>query len=253
VLGLSTDMSFVPVDRLRKVVASGFSGVRLTEKDSLPLAFVMSRRAFLYGGHPKRRGLTLVRGLDYREALTLSGETERLGRTRYLATTRGEWIVDRDLVRVDPVRSLPQFATGGRKWIDVSLSRQTLVAYEGTKPVFVTLVSTGSDGPEVAEPKRATIQGIFRVHTKHVTATMQSDEVGDEYELLDVPYVQYFSEGYALHGVYWHDEFGQRKSHGCVNLSPKDARWLFQFTDPPVPLAWHGAMAKQGTRIYIHL
>jgi lipoprotein-anchoring transpeptidase ErfK/SrfK len=76
--------------------------------------------------------------------------------------------------------------------------------------------------------------------------------VGDEFDLRDVPYVQYFKEGYALHAAYWHDGFGTPRSHGCVNLSPLDARWLFSWTEPSVPSAWHGAMSGHGTLISIH-
>jgi lipoprotein-anchoring transpeptidase ErfK/SrfK len=60
------------------------------------------------------------------------------------------------------------------------------------------------------------------------------------FELRDVPWIQYFASGYALHGAYWHDVFGVPRSHGCVNLAPIDARVVFRWTDPPVPEGWHG-------------
>ncbi len=60
------------------------------------------------------------------------------------------------------------------------------------------------------------------------------------FELRDVPWIQYFSAGFALHGAYWHDVFGIPRSHGCVNLAPIDARIVFDWTDPPVPEGWHG-------------
>ena len=67
-----------------------------------------------------------------------------------------------------------------------------------------------------------------------------------------MPFVQYFHEGYALHAAYWHDDFGHTHSHGCVNLSPKDAAWLFKWTDPHLPSGWHGAMTREGTIVYVH-
>jgi lipoprotein-anchoring transpeptidase ErfK/SrfK len=68
-----------------------------------------------------------------------------------------------------------------------------------------------------------------------------------------VPYIQYFQDGYALHAAYWHDQFGQPKSHGCINLAPLDARWLFFFTKPDLPLGWHGVMrALTGSVVWIH-
>jgi hypothetical protein len=99
----------------------------------------------------------------------------------------------------------------------------------------------------------ATVRGTFLIHAKHVSATMDGDEATDSYDLRDVPYIQYFSEGYALHGAFWHDDFGKPRSHGCVNLAPADAAWLFEWTDPVVPPEWHGAVnAEGGTLVYTH-
>ena len=135
----------------------------------------------------------------------------------------------------------------------MSILRQSLVAYEGTRPVFATLVSTGVDGLGDPEETHSTVRGAFVIHTKHVTATMDSDEEGDVFDLRDVPYVQYFHEGYALHGAYWHDSFGIPRSHGCINLSPPDASWLFAWTEPEVPNGWHARLQLHGgTLVYIH-
>jgi lipoprotein-anchoring transpeptidase ErfK/SrfK len=81
---------------------------------------------------------------------------------------------------------------------------------------------------------------------------MSGNAADDEYDLRDVPYVQFFKDGYAFHAAFWHDTFGQPRSHGCVNLSPPDARHLFSITDPPVPLRWHSALSTEGTLVYIH-
>ena len=74
--------------------------------------------------------------------------------------------------------------------------------------------------------------------------------------LRDVPWVQYFKGGYALHAAYWHDDFGRGRSHGCVNLSPIDARYAFFWSSPTMPEHWHGAYAggpfEGGTTIYVH-
>ena len=75
------------------------------------------------------------------------------------------------------------------------------------------------------------------------------------YSIEDVPYVLYFNRSYALHGAFWHRNFGVQMSHGCVNLAPLDARRVFFFTDPPLPEAWHGAWAtpeRPGSRVLIH-
>jgi len=169
-------------------------------------------------------------------------------------TKDGQWISDRDASRIDPAKNMPGWGNAGEKWIDVNITKQVMMLYEGTDPVFATLVSTGEAGLEDAKHTTATKRGIFRIHTKHVTATMASAEIGEEFELQDVPYVQYFDkEGYAIHGAYWHDRFGVPKSHGCINLSPEDARRLFHWTEPKVPVGWHGALLPlTGTVVFIH-
>jgi len=76
------------------------------------------------------------------------------------------------------------------------------------------------------------------------------------YQLRDVPYIQYFASGFALHAAYWHDVFGKKKSHGCVNLSPIDAHRVFMWTEPAVPEGWHGVNTGeelgQGTTVIVH-
>ncbi|MCK6593516.1 MAG: L,D-transpeptidase [Polyangiaceae bacterium] len=149
-------------------------------------------------------------------------------------------------------KRLPAWASAGRKWIDVSILNQTLVAYEGEKPVYVTLVSTGADG--LGDPKKthSTVQGTFLIHTKHISVTMDGEN-GEEFDFRDVPFVQYFTEGFALHGAYWHDDFGTPRSHGCINLAPVDAAWLFNWTTPEVPKGWHAALSlKRGTLVHTH-
>jgi len=79
--------------------------------------------------------------------------------------------------------------------------------------------------------------------------------VGEEFELMDVPWVQYFKAGFALHAAYWHTEFGRPRSHGCINLSPIDAYRIFHWTEPQVPTRWHSITAGddvgEGTLIHV--
>jgi hypothetical protein len=249
--GLTTDLELVPLDRVNRVRPSEFRGVALGDGVSLPVVFVRSRHALLYAGSPER-GLAIARPLGHREVVAITGKSALVGGTRYLETRAFDWLADVELVRLDPPEHFPTWATGSRTWIQVSIGAQTLVAYVGREPVYATLVSTGAGGLGDPAETRATPRGEFLVHTKHVTATMSGDEVGDEFDLRDVPYVQYFSGGYAFHAAYWHDAFGAPKSHGCVNLSPSDARWLFHFTEPAVPRGWHGAFSlRDGTLVSI--
>ncbi len=114
------------------------------------------------------------------------------------------------------------------KWIEVNLSHQTLTAWQGERPVLSVPVSTGTS----ATP---TVTGRFRIYTKRTSQTMS----GPGYYLPDVPWVMYFYQGYAIHGTYWHNNFGVPMSHGCVNMRIPDAEWLFRW-------------APQGTLVYVH-
>jgi hypothetical protein len=249
--GLTTDLELVPLDRVNRVRANEFRGIALGAGVSLPVVFVRSKSALLYAGGPEM-GLRILRPLGFREPVAVTGRSAFFGGRRYLEAQGGDWLADAELVRIDPPKRLPTWANGQKTWIHVSIAAQTLVAYVGRDPAYATLVSTGADYLADATESRATPRGEFLVHTKHVTATMSGDEVGDEFDLRDVPYVQYFSGNYAFHAAYWHDAFGAPKSHGCVNLSPIDARWLFHFTEPPVPRGWHGAFSlREGTLVSI--
>jgi hypothetical protein len=249
--GLASDLSVLPTDRLRPIRGSDFRGVEIGKEVSFPFAFVRREGA---------KFVRLVRGkleeageAGYRTVVPLTGKQQFFRNRLHYETKQGAYISDRDASRIDPAKRMPAWGKNGERWLDVNVTKQTLVAYDGEKPVFATLISTGEAGLDDHEKTTATKRGIFRIHTKYVTATMSSDEVGEEFELRDVPYVQYFEDGYALHGAYWHDRFGTPKSHGCINLSPEDARRLFFFTEPALPTGWHGVLRPlTGTVIFIH-
>ncbi len=151
-----------------------------------------------------------------------------------------EWMQAADLAR--PHLSAPPEEVGpNERWIDVELASQTLVAYEGARPVYATAVSTGR-GP--AGSDSATPPGVHRIWVKVFTSDMDNverDDLDAHYSLEDVPYVQFFDHAVALHGTYWHRGFGHVMSHGCVNLAPLDARTLFDFTGPRLPAGWVAA------------
>ncbi len=114
----------------------------------------------------------------------------------------------------------PPEAIDEERWIDVSLSEQRLRAYERGEVVRTALVSTGL-------PQTPTPPGQFRIWIK----LRYDDMSGPDYYLEDVPYVMYFYRGYGLHGTYWHSNFGQRMSAGCVNLPREEAAWVYDFAD----------------------
>ena len=114
------------------------------------------------------------------------------------------------------------------KRIEVNLAQQRLTAYEQGGAVFSTVVSTGRRGVE-------TPTGHFVVRQKRPSRHMAATD-GNGFDLPGVPWVSYIHwTGVALHGTYWHNDFGTPRSRGCINLTPADARWLFRWTTPVVP------------------
>jgi hypothetical protein len=224
--GLSTTLKLIPTDRLRPIRGSEFHGFNIGADVEFPFAMV------------RRAGATFSDGqaAPFRAALPLSGKQRFINGVLHYETREKQWISDRDASRIEPAKKLPRWGKQGSRWIDVSIAKQTLVLYQGETPVFATLISSGEAGLAASESSTATKRGIFRIHTKHLSTTMSSSEVGEEFELHDVPHVQYFDVGgYALHAAYWHDRFGTPKSHGCINLSPEDARRIFEWTEPALP------------------
>jgi len=114
---------------------------------------------------------------------------------------------------------VPPSTTGSGHWIDVDLSQQRVYAYDGDTVVNSFIVSTGTW-------QTPTVTGQYHIWIKLVSTPMS----GPGYYLPGVPYTMYFYKGYALHGTYWHNNFGTPMSHGCVNLSIPDAEWLYNFS-----------------------
>jgi hypothetical protein len=221
--------------------------------DKLPIGFVLHRtkRWLLDANHKVLSLGPNSTPMNRFDAVGLTGEKERVGGIEYWETDEGWWLRSVDATKTEPGPTPERLGEHGEheKWIDVNLKRQTLVAFEGTTPVFVTLVSSGRNEHE-------TPPGSFHIREKHIAATMDADTAADgPYSIEDVPYIQYFNSGYALHGAFWHAAFGNVKSHGCVNLAPWDAKSLFGWTDPQLPPGWHAAFAtkeKPGTRVIVH-
>jgi hypothetical protein len=186
--------------------------------------------------------------------LEFAGEPTTVDGVAFRRTTAGFWIRVADAMVATP--EPPSDLAEKEKWIDVDLSRQLLVAFEGKHPVYGTRVSSGRHWSWDPEHDHPTPTGTFRIYEKHVSTTMDGDIAADgPYSIEDVPWVMYFQGGYALHGAFWHNHFGSTRSHGCINLSPIDARELFFWTEPSLPKGWHGVFqtaSQTGTRVVIH-
>lgn len=123
------------------------------------------------------------------------------------------------------LRSAP---ADGARWIEVNLTNQTLTAWQGDVAVLHTSVSTGTY-------RTPTVTGRYAINTKYSSQRM----TGPGYDLPGVPWVMYFYSGYAIHGAYWHNNFGTPMSHGCVNMRPGEAEMLYSWAD-------------YGTEVYVH-
>ncbi len=137
-----------------------------------------------------------------------------------------------------------QPAYPGEKWIEVNLTAQQVTAWQGDVPVFTFAASTGL-------PNTPTVTGKYHIYWKLEKALM----TGPGYYLPEVPYTMYFYGGYGLHGTYWHNNFGQPMSHGCVNLETGNAQKLFEWADPVIPSGQTQVTASAdnpGTLVVVH-
>jgi L,D-transpeptidase catalytic domain len=141
---------------------------------------------------------------------------------RQLAITKG--------YNLSPVPRLPAVATWTpalwQRHIEVNLSTQQLVAYEGDLRVYSAPVATGKDGFN-------TPVGEYAIYDRYAMQTMIGSGGGETWNVPNIPWVMYVVGGVALHGTYWHDAHGSgvRMSHGCINLRIDDAEWLYRWAD----------------------
>lgn len=378
---VTTDLRLAPATKIKPDTGSPWHGVELDQNLTLPLAFIRAQGARAY---KIMKGKVVPSGdLDHRSVVGLTGKMRTIEGVKYYRTRDKTWVHQLDVGLAVPPATWPEDAEKGKKWIEISIGNQTLVLWEGKRPVYATLISSGQAGLDDPKKTTATIRGTFSIRNKHITATMDSnesssvggkanttavsmgpvEESGDDknepksegkkdpasaprpkaksaakdskgaqggskaaqkapaagaakakspapaaakpkppaakggaggprdraapaaaapkdghhpivpkkgdgvygvtkrrgegtFQLRDVPYIQYFESGYALHAAYWHDVFGTPRSHGCVNLSPIDAHRIFFWTDPPMPDGWHaintGEEMGEGTTVIIH-
>lgn len=216
------------------------------DEPSVPFGWVAEDRTLVYS-QPAEQGPAetlprLSRVRVYALHGTGSRAFARIGPNRWVRADKIRW------VSPAPPPEEVNIATRER-WIDVDLTSQTLIAYEGTEPVYATMVSTGGE-------RFPTLPGVFRIWGKYLYRTMDNTEASrlrSHYRFEDVPWVQFFDGDRGLHSVYWHDHFGIPRSHGCVNLSPRDARFLFAFTSHSLPPGWTFRVipAGQGTLVRV--
>nr|WP_255665760.1 L,D-transpeptidase family protein [Myxococcus sp. AS-1-15] len=230
----TTDGQYLEARVLREYRPSAFVGVDAEQMSELssPFAWAQSRL--------KPTAPVVVRVAPDEKAAretvlpprTLVAVRELSPDGRWVLISEDHW-VSRDDLHVAWFTHAPPGVEPGERWLDVDLEAQVLVAYEGERPVYATLVSSGKPGTDTPE-------GLYRVWIKFAEADMTGSGTAgnDTYRVATVPWTMFFERDYALHTAYWHDRFGEPTSHGCVNLSPRDARLLYTWAAPEVPTGW---------------
>ena len=240
----STRYWWVPRDGTDVVSPNPFKGVEVDEDTDLPFIWVTDPTALLCpetehpepdaGPEPCARAQRHKRYpfLERREAAGI-----------WYRTSNNQFIASTQVALIDRIKKRPPQAGPDERWIHVDLRNQFAALYEGDRMQYVTLISSGDEGHD-------TPTGTFRVESRHITKTMDNEEdVTTSYFIQDVPWVLYFKGAYGLHGAFWHDRFGLRSSHGCVNLAPHDAKRFFEFaTAPEIPEDWHGIYTPPGAK-----
>jgi hypothetical protein len=251
---LSADLMWLKKEEVTLYPEVTFHGVELGGEYRLPLAFFRQR-----GGHKYRRDEAgkLQKSTDtfvLQSVVALGSEVQIQRGQRFFRVAEGDdWVRETDAVLPTPRSLTPWGARVGTEdktklapknahhsWIEVSVLGGWLLAYEGTRAVYATLISPGrggipQDGKDTLEIA-ATPTGTFPISGKIATVTMQAP---GEYVHSDVPWTQNFQKPYAIHTAYWHNNWGNLQSGGCINVSPIDGKWLFEFSEPVLPKGWH--------------
>jgi hypothetical protein len=213
------DRSWIKRGDAKFVEASRFTGVTLLNGLQFSFAWVLGDMMTSPepGAQQSMDGRFLAR---YTMVNLFSKHTTEDGWDWYMVG-ENQWVEQRNLSIARRIER-PETITQDR-WLAIDLYEQNLVAYEGETPVFTTIVATGLPGTDTNE-------GTYDVWAL-IDRDPMSGAVGapNFYSLQSVPWVMYFDDGISLHGTYWHDLFGFRRSRGCVNLTISDARYLYEW------------------------
>ncbi len=214
---------FVHEDDILQLPASDFRGVALTQQPQRPFGWIVqdvqpSRQP---DGEPDPSFEEMPRFTLFEIYDAQLGEEDWI----WYDIGDGRWIRQTYVSIVD-VSPRPDDVGPNDFWTEVDLYEQTFAAYEGDQMVYATLISSGLN-------RWPTREGLFQVWDRYKEYKMSGAEGQEDYYFLeDVPYIMYFDDlmGIALHGTYWHDRFGYKHSHGCVNMPILDAEWVFNWS-----------------------
>lgn len=235
---LAPDMTLIPRDRVDPVPVPELPGIEVEPgtPGPFPVAFLWLREApklRIEGGEARATGELWPR----HAFVPVTGERVRLGAKTYRETREGAYLDDELATILAPRGERPRAVGPADKWVEVRVTRGFLVAYVGAQPVFAVPISPGAAG--LGPRGHVTPPGTFAVYTKALSWDMSGVERGQPWKVDEVPWVAFFKDNYALHGTWWHDDFGRPRSHGCVNLPAAAAKRLFDWLDPPLPEGWY--------------
>ncbi len=235
---------YVSAQHILPYPPSRFQGIQVDRQPDKPFAWVIADSPISNtpGAQPKPNAPRFNR---YAQVTLI--EPQAMNGTTWYRVGQNEWISQYRLGIIS-VAPRPPAIGPTDKWIEVNVFEQTLAAYEGDQMVYATLVSSGL-------PQWYTTPGLFHIYDK-VKQGLMTGQMGkpDYYYLQDIPWIMYYNGDQALHTAYWHDGFGETHSHGCVNLPPQDAMWLFNWTTPIVDLKNETFASKDnpGTFVWVH-
>lgn len=212
------DGQWMPASQLAVVRPSTFAGVYIEEELPYLMAWVLIPS--YPSPSPNTPGDQNRPILERYTRVNIFATVEIDGWEWYLVGPES-WIKQTNVARV-LIPERPAETKG--RWFSIDLYEQVLIAWEEDQPVFTTLISSGlGDWP--------TNEGLFNVYTRQVNGHMSGAEgQTDFYSLENVPWVMYYDGAISMHGTYWHDGFGYRHSHGCVNMTITDAHWAFEWS-----------------------
>lgn len=217
---------YIRASDVKGVTPTAFQGVGVTGNPALPFGWLLTnvRPSRVPGETPSQT----VPRLPRRKIVQIFA-THKVGPWEWYLIGPDQWIEQRVIAKIETYA--PPAGVSG-KWVMVNLYEQTLTAYEDDQMIFATLVSSGLD-------KWPTRPGLFKIWARLLVDGMQGSyepDGSDFYSLEAVPWVMYFDGSRALHGEYWHDRLGFKRSHGCVNLAPQDAHWLYNWAEKGTPV-----------------
>ena len=259
---MSADLLWLKKSQVAPYPEITFHGVELGAGSDLPIAFFRVATSHKYRRNAAGHFEKSEERFALHAAVALGSRVEIQHGERYFETRAGgDWVREREAVlpvprsltpwgaHVGQVDHTPRAAQNAKQtWIEVSVLGGWLLAFIGTQPVYATLISPGRGGiPQEGKNTleiAATPLGTFPISGKLATITM---EAPGESVHSDVPCTQNFQKPYAIHSAYWHDNWGNLQSGGCVNVSPIDGKWLFDFTEPKLPAGWHAVRWQPAT------